>query len=387
MSVGQIARKRPDPCSFVIFGVTGDLAHRLVVPALYNLAASDLLPDKFCLVGIARKGLTSDEAARQPDEGLARVRDPAGGRCDRAAPAVMRHLHRSRSERSGLVRRHEQAAYRARSRAGDRRQSPVLPRDAAECVPADQPRTRPHRHAGRERRVAAAGGRKAVRHRSGIGQGAEQRVAQARRRAPDLPDRSLSRQGDGAEHPGAALCQRHVRADLESQSHRSRADHGRRDSSASAIAAASTTRPARCATWCRTICFNCCRWSRWSRRSGSMRIRCVRKRPTCSPRSSRRARSRRCAIPCAGNIAAARSATRISRIIAHIEDVAPGSTTETYVALKLIIDNWRWAGVPFYLRTGKALGVKRTEVAIKFKQAPFAMFSARRWKNWRRITS
>ncbi len=56
------------------------------------------------------------------------------------------------------------------------------------------------------------------------------------------------------------------------------------------------------------------------------------------------------------------------------EDVTPGSTTETYAALKLTIDNWRWAGVPFYLRTGKALGVKRTEIAIKFKQAPFAMF-------------
>ena len=56
------------------------------------------------------------------------------------------------------------------------------------------------------------------------------------------------------------------------------------------------------------------------------------------------------------------------------EDVKPDSTTETYAALKLTIDNWRWAGVPFYLRTGKALGIKRTEVAIKFKQAPFAMF-------------
>ena len=52
----------------------------------------------------------------------------------------------------------------------------------------------------------------------------------------------------------------------------------------------------------------------------------------------------------------------------------PGSNTETYVAAKLNIDNWRWAGVPFYLRTGKALAVKRTEIAIKFKQAPFAMF-------------
>ena len=55
-------------------------------------------------------------------------------------------------------------------------------------------------------------------------------------------------------------------------------------------------------------------------------------------------------------------------------DVKPDSVTETYVALKLMIDNWRWAGVPFYLRTGKALRAKQSEVAIKFKQAPVAMF-------------
>jgi glucose-6-phosphate 1-dehydrogenase len=55
------------------------------------------------------------------------------------------------------------------------------------------------------------------------------------------------------------------------------------------------------------------------------------------------------------------------------KDVQPDTTTETYVALKLLVDNWRWAGVPFYLRTGKALKSRRTEVAIEFKQAPFAM--------------
>jgi glucose-6-phosphate 1-dehydrogenase len=55
------------------------------------------------------------------------------------------------------------------------------------------------------------------------------------------------------------------------------------------------------------------------------------------------------------------------------KDVRPDSTTETYVALKLLIDNWRWAAVPFYLRTGKALKSGRTEVAIEFKQVPFAM--------------
>jgi len=54
--------------------------------------------------------------------------------------------------------------------------------------------------------------------------------------------------------------------------------------------------------------------------------------------------------------------------------VAADSHTETYVALKLTIDNWRWAGVPFYLRTGKALATRRTEIAIQFKQAPFTLF-------------
>jgi glucose-6-phosphate 1-dehydrogenase len=55
-------------------------------------------------------------------------------------------------------------------------------------------------------------------------------------------------------------------------------------------------------------------------------------------------------------------------------DVAPASTTETYVALKLGIDNWRWAGVPFYLRTGKHLSARTTEIAIQFRQAPYALF-------------
>jgi glucose-6-phosphate 1-dehydrogenase len=55
-------------------------------------------------------------------------------------------------------------------------------------------------------------------------------------------------------------------------------------------------------------------------------------------------------------------------------DVAPDSGTETYVALKLGIDNWRWAGVPFYLRTGKYLSARTTEVAVQFRQAPYALF-------------
>jgi len=55
-------------------------------------------------------------------------------------------------------------------------------------------------------------------------------------------------------------------------------------------------------------------------------------------------------------------------------DVAPNSNTETFVALKLCIDNWRWAGVPFYLRTGKRLARRDTEIVIQFRRTPFVLF-------------
>jgi len=55
-------------------------------------------------------------------------------------------------------------------------------------------------------------------------------------------------------------------------------------------------------------------------------------------------------------------------------NVAPDSTVETFVALKLLIDNWRWADVPFYLRTGKRLAARDTEISIKFRRAPFMLF-------------
>ncbi len=54
--------------------------------------------------------------------------------------------------------------------------------------------------------------------------------------------------------------------------------------------------------------------------------------------------------------------------------VARDSLTETYVALRLSVDNWRWAGVPFYLRTGKAMQARRTEIVIQFKQVPCTLF-------------
>jgi glucose-6-phosphate 1-dehydrogenase len=56
--------------------------------------------------------------------------------------------------------------------------------------------------------------------------------------------------------------------------------------------------------------------------------------------------------------------------------VNPTSTTETYVAVKCFVENWRWSGVPFYLRTGKALPLRASEVAVQFKDIPQILFNA-----------
>lgn len=60
------------------------------------------------------------------------------------------------------------------------------------------------------------------------------------------------------------------------------------------------------------------------------------------------------------------------------ERVAKGSTTETYMAARLFVDNWRWANVPFFVRSGKRLPARKTEIAIQFKQVPLSLFN---WEN------
>jgi glucose-6-phosphate 1-dehydrogenase len=61
--------------------------------------------------------------------------------------------------------------------------------------------------------------------------------------------------------------------------------------------------------------------------------------------------------------------------------VKPDSNTETYVALRLLVDNWRWSGVPFYLRTGKRLPTSTSEVRIQFRPTPHVLFAAQCGKN------
>jgi len=61
----------------------------------------------------------------------------------------------------------------------------------------------------------------------------------------------------------------------------------------------------------------------------------------------------------------------------YVDELGKPSTTETFVAIKAHVDNWRWQGVPFYLRTGKRMAKRRSEIAIQFKPVPHSMFAGR----------
>ena len=62
--------------------------------------------------------------------------------------------------------------------------------------------------------------------------------------------------------------------------------------------------------------------------------------------------------------------------------VAPDAQTETYAAVTMFVENWRWAGVPFYMRTGKRLPKRVTDIAIQFNQAPLSIFEGERGQTW-----
>ncbi len=61
----------------------------------------------------------------------------------------------------------------------------------------------------------------------------------------------------------------------------------------------------------------------------------------------------------------------------YVDELGKPSDTETFVAIKAFVDNWRWQGVPFYLRTGKRMATRRSEIAIEFKPVPHSMFQSR----------
>ena len=129
----------------------------------------------------------------------------------------------------------------------------------------------------------------------------------------------------------------------------------------------------RCATCCRTTYCRCCAWSRWSRRPTSTARPCATRSSRCCRRSSRCRPTPSSATPSPASTGPAWS-TAESSTDTGADAENPDSTTETFVAVRAEINNWRWAGVPFYLRTGKRMSKRYSEIVVQFKPVPLPMF-------------
>ncbi|MDO8397130.1 MAG: glucose-6-phosphate dehydrogenase [Bradyrhizobium sp.] len=375
MPSDQPAQKRPEPCCFVIFGATGDLAHRLVIPALYNLAATGLLPDKFCVVGITRKTMSNDALRDSLMKGLREfatrpVEDETAERllncvtCIAADPGDPASFDRMEAQLDELET--------IRQTGGNRLFYLATPPDAFAPIARELGRT------GMLSQPNGTWRRLVIEKPFGTD------LASAKALNAELlgivDEHQIYRIDHylGKETVQNILVLRFANGMFEPIWNRNHIDHvqitvdekldvGHRGGFYDSTGALRDMVPNHLFQLLSLVAMEPpIRFDAHSVRAEKADVLAAIQVPSESEalRNSVRGQYR------AGRV----DGVEIGDYRSTAE-VDPDSTTETYVALKLTIDNWRWAGVPFYLRTGKALGVKRTEVAIKFKQAPFAMFS------------
>jgi glucose-6-phosphate 1-dehydrogenase len=373
MAVGKLAQKRPDPCCFVIFGVTGDLAHRLVIPALYNLAAADLLPDKFCVVGVARKGMTSDAlrdslmkglhqyATRQVDDAIA-MRLLACVTCIEADPRDPASFDAMSQQLDRLEA--------AQNTGGNRLFYLATPPSAFLPISCELGRTGMLVENGVWRRLVVE---------KPFGTDLESARTLNNELLKLVEEQQIYRIDHylGKETVQNILVLRFANGMFEPIWNRNHIDHiqitvdeklgvGHRGSFYDATGALRDMVPNHLFQLMSLVAMEPpAKFDAHSVRSEKAEVLGAiqtQSEPEALHNSVR------------GQYRAGMVDNTEIEDYRRTKDVKPASTTETYAALKLTIDNWRWAGVPFYLRTGKALGIKRTEIAIKFKQAPFAMF-------------
>jgi glucose-6-phosphate 1-dehydrogenase len=373
MATSKTAQKKPDPCSFVIFGVTGDLAHRLVVPALYNLAANDLLPDDFCVVGIARKAMSNDDLRDSLMTGLRqfatqKVDDKIADRlfqcvtCIEADPSDPASFDSMSKQLDELEE--------ARKTGGNRLFYLATPPSAFQPISKELGRTGMLKENGAWRRLIV-----------------EKPFGTDLASAKELNDALLQLVDEhqiyridhylGKETVQNILVLRFANGMFEPIWNRNHIDHiqitvdeklgvGHRGSFYDVTGALRDMVPNHLFQLLSLVAME--PPAKFDARS----VRSEKAEVLAAIQTQSEADALHNSVR--GQYVSGRVGDTEIEDYRKTEDVKPDSTTETYAALKLTIDNWRWAGVPFYLRTGKALGVKRTEIAIKFKQAPFAMF-------------
>jgi glucose-6-phosphate 1-dehydrogenase len=376
MANGVFAQKKPDSCTFVIFGVTGDLTHRLVMPSLYNLAAAGLLPERFCVVGVARKG-TSNDALR--DSLMKGLRQYATRQVDDSVAArlleCVTSIEADPSDPASFDAMKEkiERLEANRSTGGNRLFYLATPPDAFAPIARELGRV------GMLKEEDGGAWRRLVVEKP-FGTDLESAKALNAELLKILTEHQIYRIDHylGKETVQNILVLRFANGMFEPIWNRHYIDHvqitveeklgvGHRGSFYDATGALRDMVPNHLFQLLSLIAMEPpAHFDAHTVRAEKAEV--LEAIQTQSEEGALKNSVR-------GQYTAGKAGdTEISDYSAT-EDVKRGSTTETYAALKLTIDNWRWAGVPFYLRTGKALDMKRTEVAIKFRQAPFAMFA------------
>ena len=375
---GQTNSKRgpAGPCCFIVFGANGDLTKRLLVPALYNLAASNLLPERFAIVGILRNPMPSDQFRQMLYDGLkqfaTRPVDPA------IADRLFAHVSAtvctvddpdSFRQLSDLLKRIEAEQHTGGNRLFYLATPPT----------GFAPISRMLTQAGLTQEDEEGGPWRRVIIEKPFGTDLESAKTLNRELLSVLSEDQIYRMDHylGKETVQNIMILRFANGLFEPIWNRNHIDHVQ-------ISVAETVTVER--------------RGGYYDQTGALRdmvpnhlcqlLSLIAMEPPARYAANAVRSEKAEALAAitqyseeeaiANSVRAQYGSGRIGErdVTAYraSEGVKPQSTTETYAALKLSIDNWRWAGVPFYLRTGKALAKRETEVAIKFKEAPISMF-------------
>jgi glucose-6-phosphate 1-dehydrogenase len=366
----RLSEAPPAPqCTLVIFGAMGDLTRRLLLPALYNLATARLLPERFAVVGVARAAMETESFRRDLGESL-RAYAPTA-LANPAWPWLSQRLHYLRGDFGAPETYHDLAKWLEKRSAQDGVGNVLF----YLATPPDQfdPIIDRLGKVGLTREDDA-GWRRVIIEKPF---GADLKSAQAlnRKILGVLDERQVYRMDHylGKETVQNIMVLRFANAIFEPLWNRDHIDHVQ-------ITAAETV--------------DVEHRGKFYDATGALRdmvpshlfqlLSLIAMEPsTCldaEPMRSEKVKVLNSVQPLSvqsavrGQYGNGMVKGRAVEAYRRAPDVAAESRTETFVALKLMIDSWRWAGVPFYLRTGKSLATRRTEIAVRFKRAPLALF-------------
>ena len=372
--------RRPDPFTLVIFGASGDLTKRKLIPAFYRLYCQGLLPEPFSVVGFARSEMSDDGFRLAMRDAVKEFGPSADQRDDRWDPFAAKLFYHAAPSYDDLAAHH---TLRDRLHSMAQRDNvpghclfymatqPMLFAPIVECL----------HQAGLSSPDPGDGPWRRVVIEKPFGRDLESAQGLTERMTQCFPEEQVYRIDHylGKETVQNMLVLRFANSIFEPIWNQKYVDHVQ-------ITVSETV-----GVGSRAEYYDTAGAVRDMLQNHMMQLLCLVGMEAPGSLSSHAVRDEKVKVlealrpipeDCLGSdvVLAQYTAGRVVGKPApgyHEEpDVPADSSTETYVALKTYIDNWRWSGVPFYLRTGKRLPARVTEIGIHFKPVPKILFNA-----------